>query len=51
MVQIQASRPVEMYTEPERGFEYASQLPFRRPDLNNPPTSVGGIQELGPAGM
>jgi len=20
---------------------------FRRPDLNNPPTSVGGIQELG----
>jgi hypothetical protein len=28
-------------------LECARLALFRRPDLNNPPTSVGGIQELG----
>ncbi len=47
MVKIQPVRPDKTAHESELAFERARPLLFRRPDLNNPPTSVGGIQEFG----
>ena len=44
MVQIQPVRSNRRAHETELALEFTRSL-FRRPDLNNPPTSVGGIQE------